>query len=142
MLLRCLLLRVACAYLQGTAGPGSGAAPQSALQGISGIKVDPKDFEETTKRCAAHVAGGWLRHGAAQGWLLPLSSGCIDSCLVSPICHTQDLAKKTLVHQFIQLVVVTVVMRLAGCPAYTHIPQMFCMGAVRIELTTLGYPTA
>lgn len=43
-------LHVACARLQGTGGPGSGAAPQSALQGISGIKVDPKDFEETTKR--------------------------------------------------------------------------------------------
>lgn len=37
-------------FLQGTAGPGSSSAPQSALQGISGIKVDPKDFEETTKR--------------------------------------------------------------------------------------------
>lgn len=36
--------------LQRTAGPGSSAAPQSALQGISGIKVDPRDFEETTKR--------------------------------------------------------------------------------------------
>lgn len=33
---------------QGTAA--AGGAPQSALQGISGIKANPKDFEETTKR--------------------------------------------------------------------------------------------
>lgn len=40
--------------LQGTSGAGA-AAPQSALQGISGIKVDPKDFEETTKRSVQYV---------------------------------------------------------------------------------------
>jgi predicted RNA-binding protein with RPS1 domain len=33
---------------QGTAG--GGVQQQSALMGISGIKVNPKDFEETTKR--------------------------------------------------------------------------------------------
>lgn len=37
---------------QGTGGPGSGPPPQSGLAGISGIKVNPKDFEETTKRRA------------------------------------------------------------------------------------------
>jgi ATP-dependent RNA helicase DHX8/PRP22 len=34
---------------QGTAG-AAGGQQQSALMGISGIKVNPKDFEETTKR--------------------------------------------------------------------------------------------
>lgn len=38
--------------LQGTAGAAAGGPPQkSGLAGISGIKVDPRDFEETTKRC-------------------------------------------------------------------------------------------
>lgn len=40
---------------QGTgSAAGGNAAPQSALQGISGIKVNPKDFEETTKRWVLH----------------------------------------------------------------------------------------
>lgn len=43
----------------------------SALQGISGIKVDPKDFEETTKRCVRVCAGGgrrlsWLREAGTH----------------------------------------------------------------------------
>lgn len=35
---------------QGTAGAGGPAVPQSGLSGISGIKVNPQDFEETTRR--------------------------------------------------------------------------------------------
>lgn len=47
------LEKIRAAQGTGSAAGGS-AAPQSALQGISGIKVNPKDFEETTKRWALH----------------------------------------------------------------------------------------
>lgn len=37
--------------VQGTAGPNGGPSlPQSGLSGISGIRVNPEDFEETNKR--------------------------------------------------------------------------------------------
>lgn len=49
------MLRVCAIVVQGTGGPGSGPPPQSGLAGISGIKVNPKDFEETTKRCVVVV---------------------------------------------------------------------------------------
>jgi len=78
---------------QGTAGAGGvvagGAGLPSGLSGISGIKVNPKDFEETTKRCVccSCMCGNSgdcnaLGEGCAEHFVGPLTaagSGPVDA---------------------------------------------------------------
>jgi hypothetical protein len=69
---------------QGTAGAAGvvagGAGLPSGLSGISGIKVNPKDFEETTKRCS------WCSCMCGNsGDCNALSEGCAESTLRGPL---------------------------------------------------------